>query len=186
VVLIVMITPAIASGQSTGRNVGQNVSSPHRPWAGVSLGTGVLAGANVEPNNSWDLGVSLDIPLQPAFRLRTGAGRMSVNGARFGRFPLRRLTFDAVAFMPLAGPGRSCQRHFVVGGGIGLYHFGLDNDSSQIRRGYQVMAGGECVDRRVSIALEVTGRSIGAPGNLQLPDVKMFAIDMRFGIKLRL
>jgi hypothetical protein len=186
VVLVVVITPAIAAGQSTGPSVGLTLSSPHRPWVGVSLGTGFLGGDNVEPDDSRDLSVSLDVPLQPAFRLRTGAGRMWVNGARFGEFPLRRLTFDAVTLVPSFRPRRSCQSHFVVGGGIGLYHYGLDNNFSETRRGYQVFAGGECVGSRVSFALEITGRSIHGPANLQLPDVKMFALDMHFGIKLRL
>jgi hypothetical protein len=186
VVLVVMITPAIAFGQSSGPNIGLRLSSAHRPWVGVSLGTGFLGGDNVEPDDSRDLSISLDVPLHPAFRLRTGAGRMWVNGARFGEFPLRRLTFDAVTLVPSFRPRRSCQSHFVVGGGIGLYHYGLDHDFSETRRGYQVFAGGECVGSRVSIGLEVSGRSIRGPANLKLPDVKMIAIDMHFGIKLRL
>jgi hypothetical protein len=162
------------------------LSSAHRPWVGVSLGTGFLGGDNVEADDSRDLSVSLDIPLQPAFRLRTGAGRMWVNGARFGEFPLRRLTFDAVALVPFASPRRSCQSHFVVGAGIGLYHYGLDHDFSATRGGYQVFAGGECVGRRASFGLEIAGRSIRGPANLRFPDIKLFAADMRFGIRLRL
>ena len=181
VTFVVLIAPAMAFGQSTGPNARLSMSSPHRPWVGVSLGTGFLGGENVEPDDSRDLGVSLDIPLQPTFRLRAGAGRMRVNGARFGEFPLRRLTFDAVALVPFASPGRSCQSHFVVGGGFGLYHYGLDNDFSKTRGGYQVFAGGECVGSRVSIGLEITGRSIRGPANLQLPDLKLFAADMRLG-----
>ena len=186
VVLVVMITPASAFAQSAGPSVGLSLSSPHRPWVGVSLGTGFLGGDHVEPDDSRDVNVSLDVPLRSTFRIRTSVGRMRVNGASFGEFPLRRLTVDGVALLPVGSVGRSCQSHFVVGGGTGLYHYGLDHDSSATRGGYQVFAGGECVGSRASFSLEVTGRSIRGPGNLLLPDAKMFALDMRFGIRLRL
>lgn len=186
VALVVMITPAMALGQGIRPNVGQSVSSSHRPWVGFSLGTGFLGGDHVEPDDSRDLGLSLDIPLQPTTRIRVGTGRMWVNGANSGEFPLRRLTFDAVALRPFPAPGRACQSHFVAGGGIGLYHYGLDHDFSETRPGYQLFAGGECVGSRVSVGLEITGRSLRGPANLQLPDVKMFALDMHFALKLRL
>jgi hypothetical protein len=187
VVWVVIITPAMAFGQSTGPTVGVSLSSPHRPWVGFSLGTGFLGGDNVEPDDSRDLSLSLEIPLQSTFRVRTAAGRMWVNGARFGEFPLRRLTVDAVALWPFRSPGPSCQSNFVVGGGVGLYHYGLDNDFSATRPGYHALAGAECVGRRrVSFGLELTARSIRGPANLQLPDDKLFGFDMRFGIKLRL
>jgi hypothetical protein len=69
---------------------------------------------------------------------------------------------------------------------MGLYHYGLGHGFSETRRGYQVFAGGECVGSRASFDLQITGRSIRGPANLQLPDVKMFALGMHFGIKLRL
>jgi hypothetical protein len=111
---------------------------------------------------------------------------MSVNGARFGEFPLRRLTFDGVALVPFRGPGTSCQSNVVLGGGIGLYHYGLDSSFAESRPGYHATAGAECVGSRVSIGLEFNARSIRGPANLLLPDDKLFAVDMRFGIKLRL
>lgn len=184
--LVVMITPAMAFGQSTGPTIGVSVSSPHRPWVGFSLGTGFLGGDNVEPDDSRDVGLSLDIPLRPSIRSRIVAGRMRVSGAEFGKFPLRRLTVDAVALGPFPGPGPSCQSNFVLGGGIGLYHYGFDSDFSATRPGYHAVAGAECVGSRVSIGLELTARSIRGPANLQLPDHKLFSADMRFGIKLRL
>lgn len=182
----VMINPAIAFGQSIGPSVSQSVSSSHRPWVGFSLGTGFLGGNSIEPDDSRDLGLTLDLPLRSTTRIRVGSGRMWVNGADFGEFPLRRLTFDAVALRPFRSPRRACQSHFVLGGGIGLYHYGLDNNFSETRKGYQVFAGGECVGRRVSIGLEITGRSIRGPANLQLPDMKIFALDMHFALKVRL
>src|SRR5688572_30902707 len=109
VVLVAMITPAIAFGQSIRPNVGQSVSSTHRPWVGFSLGTGFLGSDHVEPDDSRDVGLSLDIPLQPTTRIRVGAGRMWVNGASFGEFPLRRLTFDGVALLRFPSPRRTCQ-----------------------------------------------------------------------------
>lgn len=183
-VLVVMITPAVAFGQ--GLNVSQSVSSPHRPWVGLSLGVGFLGGDNLEPDDSRDVGFSLEIPLKPAIRLRAGAGRMSVHSASFAAFPLRRFTFDAVALRAFPSPRRACQSHFIAGAGVGLYHYGLDQDFSATRHGYQVFAGGECVGRRMSFALEITGRPIRGPANLQLPDVTMFAIDMHVAVKLRL
>jgi hypothetical protein len=186
VVLAVMIIPATAFGQSIRADPGLGVNSPHRPWVGVSLGTGFLGGDHVEPDDSRDLGISLDMPIQPIARIRVGAGRMRVNGASFGEFPLRRVTIDAVALMPFPRGRRACQSHFVVGGGIGAYHFGLGNDFSETRRGYQIFAGGECVGRRLSFDLGITGRSIRGPANVRLPDDRVFALDMHFGLKLRL
>jgi hypothetical protein len=186
VALVVITTPAIALGQSTGPNIDRSVSSTDRPWLGFSLGTGFLGGDSVEPDDSRDLGLSLDIPLRPTIRTRVVAGRMWVNGAEFGEFPLRRLTFDGVVLRPFRGPGTSCQSNVVVGGGIGLYHYGLDHEFSATRPGYHALAGAECVGSRVSIGLEFNARSIRGPANLLLPDDKMFAVDMHFGIKLRL
>jgi hypothetical protein len=176
----------MAFGQSPGPNISRSLSSIDRPWLGISFGTGFLGSDSVEPDDSRDLGVSLDIPLLPTIRTRVSAGRMGVKGARFGEFALRRLTFDGVALMPFRGPGTSCQSNVVLGGGIGLYHYGLDNNSSVTRPGYHALAGLECVGSRLSFGLEITGRSIRGPANLLLPDDKMFAVDMRFGIKLRL
>lgn len=187
VVWSVMINPAIALGQSSGASVAQSVSvsSPHRPWVGLSLGTGFVGGDHVEPDDSRDLGLTVDIPLQSVTRIRLGTGRMSVNGARFGEFPLRRLTVDAVALLPFRSSRRACQSHLVFGGGIGLYHYGLD-DFSATRNGYQLFTGGECVGSRASFDLTITGRSIRGPANLQLPDLKLFALGMHFGVKVRL
>jgi hypothetical protein len=182
----VMIYPAFAFGQSTGPSVVQSVGSSHRPWVGFSLGTGFLGGNTVEPDDSRDLGLTLDLPLQPTTRIRVGTGRMWVNGANFGEFPLRRLTVEAVALRPFRGPGQACQSHFMLGGGIGLYHYGLDSDFSATRKGYQLFAGGECVGSRASIGLAITGRSIRGPANRQLPDAKMFALDMHFFLRVRL
>ncbi len=175
---LVLIAPAIASGQS--------VSSAHRPWAGFSMGTGFVGGDHVEPDDSRDLGLSLAIPLRPVMRIQVGAGRMRVNGARFGEFPWRRFTFDGVVLRPFSSARRACQSHFVAGGGIGLYHYDLGSESSATRRGYQVFAGGECIGRRASFALEITGRSIRGPANLLLPDAELFALDMHLAVKLRL
>jgi hypothetical protein len=186
VVLVLMITADSAFGQSMHPNVGQSVSSSHRPWVGLSLGTGFLGGDNVEPDDSRDVALSLDVPLRPTTRIRVGAGRMGVNGADFGEFPLRRLTFDAVALVPALRQRFSCRSHFVLGGGIGLYRYDLDRDFSETRRGYQVFVGGECVGRRVSTGLQITGRSIRGPANLQMPDVKLFALDLHLALKLRL
>ena len=190
VVLAVMINPLMALGQTIGpfdyAQGKPSVSSSQRPWVGFSLGTGFLGGNSVEPDNSRDVGLTLDIPLQPTTRIRVGSGRMWVNGADFGEFPLRRLTVEGVALVPFPSPRRACQSHFVVGGGLGLYHYGLDDDFSTRRKGYQLFAGGECVGTRASFALEITGRSIRGPQNLQLPDLKLFALDMHFAVKLRL
>ena len=57
---------------------------------------------------------------------------------------------------------------------------------SATRRGYHGSAGAECVGSRLSFNLELTVRSIHGPANLLLPDDKLTAVDMRFGIKLRL
>lgn len=186
VALVVLTTPVMAFGQSPGPNVNLSVSSIHRPWVGFSLGTGFLGSDSVEPDNSRDVSLSLDIPLWQRIRTRVVAGRMGVNSADFADFPLRRLTFDGVALVPFRGPGTSCQSNVVVGGGLGLYHYGLDNNFSATRPGYHALAGLECVGNRASFGLELTGRSIRGPANLRLPDDKLFAIDMRFSIKLRL
>lgn len=190
VIVSVMITPTIAFGQSIGPNVGQSVSvnSPHRPWVGFTLGTGFLGGNSVEPDDSRDLGLSVDIPLQPSARIRVGTGRMWVHGGstNFREFPLRRLTVDAVALIPFTGRGRACQSNVVVGGGAGLYHYGLGNGFSATRPGYQLFAGAECVGNRISAGLEFTGRSIRGPANMRLPDTKLFALAMHFTFKIRL
>jgi hypothetical protein len=183
---MVMMAPAVVYGQSLQPTAGQNVSADHRPWVGLSLGTGFVGSDNVEPDDSRDLAVSVDIPLQPIARIRVGAGRMGVNGAEVGAFPLKRLTFDGVLLRPFVGPGRACQSHFVVGGGLGLYHYGLDNDASEVRRGYQLFSGAECVGGRTSFSLQLTGRSIRGPANLHLPDAKVFAFDMHIAFRLRL
>jgi hypothetical protein len=185
VVLGVMFTPVIAFGQSTGPSA-PRVSSPHRPWVGFSLGTGFLGGDSVEADDSRDLGLTVEIPLQSVTRIRVGGGRMRVNGARFGEFPLRRLTVDGVVLLPVRSARRACQTHLVGGGGSGLYHYGLDHDFSATRVGYQVFAGAECVGRRASFGLAITGRSIRGPANRQLPDLKLFAADMHFSVKVRL
>jgi fluoride ion exporter CrcB/FEX len=185
-VLVAIFTPTLASAQSTSVGVVQSAGQSHRPWIGLALGTGFLGGEHVEPDDSRDVGVSVDIPLQPLARLRVGGGRLSVNGADFGEFALRRVTIDGVALIPFPRARRPCQSHFVLGGGIGLYNYGLGNEFSETRHGYQLSAGGECVGSRASFGLAMTGRSIRGPANRQLPGAKMFALDMHFGIKLRL
>ena len=186
VMLTVLIRPAIAFSQTGPPQSGDRKGASHRPWLGVSFGTGFMGSDNVEPDDSRDVAVSLDVPLQPIARLRVGAGRMGVNGAEFGGFPLKRLTFDGVLLRPFVGPGRACESHVVVGGGLGLYHYGLGHDASVTRRGYQLFSGAECVGRRGSFALQLTGRSIRGPANLQLPETKTFALDMHIAIRLRL
>jgi len=108
------------------------------------------------------------------------------NGADFSEFPLQRLTVDGVALLQFLDRGRACQSHFVVGGGIGGDHYSLDHGFSATRRGYQLFAGRERVGRRASFGLQIPGRSIRAPANLQLPDIKLFALDMHFAFRLRL
>lgn len=161
-----------------------SVSSPHRPWFGVSIGKGFVGGDNVEPDDSSDIAAAVDVPIVPTARIRVGAGRLSVNGARFGSFPLRRVTVEALGLVPFPRIGRACQSHFVIGGGGGLYHFGLDNDST-IEPGYQLFAGGECVGSRISAGVQLTGRSIGGPGNAVLPDTKLFSLDMHIFLRVR-
>ena len=182
VVLLATIAAGRVAGQTISSDRDKGYGLSRRPWVGVSLGTGFVGSDHVEPDDSRDLALSL----RRTTRVRVAAGRMGVKGADFGKFPLRRLTIDGVTLVPFPTSRRSCQSHFVAGIGIGLYHYGLEDDFAATERGYQATVGGECVGSRVSGGVGISGRWVGGPATRRLPDTRVFALEMYLSLRVRL